>query len=116
LFAVARARGQRPISASCLARRPARCRWTWPTTDDIFAVVVRDNFHFFNVTDATAGDDSVLGAYAYHFFSENFPFRQPRWLTKGAAIYYSAIDIKPDSVVVGATPALFDDARMVRGT
>jgi hypothetical protein len=84
------------------------------TTDDIFAVVVRDNFHFFGVTDATAGDDSVLCAYAYHFFSENFAFRQPRWLTKGAAIYYSAIDIRPDSVVVGATPALFDDARMIR--
>lgn len=84
------------------------------TTDDIFAVVVRDNFHFFGVTDATAGDDSVLCAYAYHFFSENFAFRQPRWLTKGAAIYYSAIDIRPDSVVVGTTPALFDDQRIVR--
>jgi tetratricopeptide (TPR) repeat protein len=84
------------------------------TTDDIFAVVVRDNFHFFGVTDATAGDDSVLCAYAYHFFSENFAFRQPRWLTKGAAIYYSAIDIRPDSVVLGATPALFDDARIAR--
>jgi hypothetical protein len=84
------------------------------TTEDIFAVVVRDNFHFFGVIDATAGDDSVLCAYAYHFFSENFPFRQPRWLTKGAAIYYSAIDIRPDSVVIGTTPALFDDARIAR--
>jgi tetratricopeptide (TPR) repeat protein len=84
------------------------------TTDDIFAVVVRDNFRFFGVTDATAGDDSVLCAYAYHFFSENFAFRQPRWLTKGAAIYYSAIDIRPDSVTIGATPALFDDERIAR--
>lgn len=84
------------------------------TTDDIFAVVVRDNFHFFGVADTTAGDDSVLCAYAYHFFSENFPFRQPRWLTKGAAIYYSAIDIRPDSVVLGTTPALFDDERIGR--
>lgn len=84
------------------------------TTDDIFAVVVRDNFRFFGVVDATAGDDSVLCAYAYHFFSENFPFRQPRWLTKGAAIYYSAIDIRPDSVVLGTTPALFDDERVAR--
>jgi hypothetical protein len=84
------------------------------TTDDIFAVVVRDNFHFFGVTDATAGDDSVLCAYAYHFFVENFAFRQPRWLTKGAAIYYSAIDIRPDSVTIGTTPALFDDARIAR--
>ncbi|MCQ8140279.1 hypothetical protein, partial [Vibrio parahaemolyticus] len=57
--------------------------------DDIFAVVVRDDFDFFNVVDRTAGDDGVLGAYALHFFGENFPFRQPRWLTKGAGIYYS---------------------------
>lgn len=80
--------------------------------DDIFAVVVRDNFRFFNAVDLTAGDDSVLGAYALHFFSEAFPFRQPRWLIKGAAIYYSAIDIKPDKVVIGATPALFDRTRV----
>ena len=84
------------------------------TTDDIFAVVVRDNFSFFGVTDPTAGDDSVLCAYAFHFFSENFPFRQPRWLTKGAAIYYSAIDIRPHGVVIGTTPALFDDERVAR--
>jgi len=84
------------------------------TTDDIFAVVVRDNFRFFGVTDRTAGDDSVLCAYAFHFFSENFAFRQPRWLSKGAAIYYSAVDIRPDSVVVGATPALFGDDRIAR--
>lgn len=83
--------------------------------DDIFAVVVRDNFRFFNAVDLTAGDDSVLGAYALHFFSETFPFRQPRWLIKGAAIYYSAVDIKPDRVVVGGTPALFDEVR-VRGS
>lgn len=81
--------------------------------DDIFAVVVRDNFQFFNAVDRTAGDDSVLGAYALHFFSENFPFRQPRWLIKGAAIYYSAIDIHPDKVVVGQAPALFDEPRVV---
>jgi tetratricopeptide (TPR) repeat protein len=80
--------------------------------DDIFAVVVRDNFRFFNAVDLTAGDDSVLGAYALHFFSEAFPFRQPRWLIKGAAIYYSAIDIKPDKVVIGDTPALFDRTRV----
>lgn len=83
--------------------------------DDMFAVVVRDNFRFFNAVDVTAGDDSVLGAYALHFFSETFPFRQPRWLIKGAAIYYSAVDIKPDKVVVGGMPALFDEAR-VRGS
>ena len=77
--------------------------------DDIFAVVVRDDFKFFNVVDRTQGDDSVLDAYALHFFSENFPFRQPRWLTKGAAIYYGAIDIGPDAVVIGQTPALFDN-------
>jgi hypothetical protein len=82
--------------------------------DDIFAVVVRDDFAFFNVVDKTAGDDGVLGAYALHFFSENFPFRQPRWLTKGAAIYYSAIDIAPASVTVGKTPALFDDELVSR--
>lgn len=76
--------------------------------DDIFAVVVRDNFRFFGVVDKTEGDDGVLGAYALHFFSENFPFRQPRWLTKGAAIYYSSIDIRPGSVVIGKPPALFD--------
>jgi hypothetical protein len=35
--------------------------------DDIFAVVVRDDFAFFNVVDKTAGDDGVLGAYALHF-------------------------------------------------
>lgn len=81
--------------------------------DDIFAVVVRDNFQFFDAVDRTAGDDSVLGAYALHFFSENFPFRQPRWLIKGAAIYYSASDIHPDKVVVGETPALFDERRVV---
>jgi hypothetical protein len=82
--------------------------------DDIFAVVVRDDFRFFSVEDKTAGDDGVLAAYAYHFFSENFPFRQPRWLTKGAAIYYSAINIRPDSVVIGPTPALFDNALAAR--
>ena len=82
--------------------------------DDIFAVVVRDCFPFFGVTDKTAGDDGVLGAYALHFFSENFPFRQPRWLTKGAAIYYSSIDIRPDSVVVGRIPALFDRDLMLQ--
>jgi hypothetical protein len=83
--------------------------------DDIFAVVVRDDFRFFAIQDKTAGDDGVLAAYAYHFFSENFPFRQPRWLTKGAAIYYSAIDIRPDSVVIGRTPALFDNAVAAHG-
>lgn len=81
--------------------------------DDIFAVVIRDNFRFFNAVDHTAGDDSVLGAYALHFFSETFPFRQPRWLIKGAAIYYSAIDIQPDRIVVGQTPALFDERRVI---
>lgn len=80
--------------------------------DDIFAVVIRDNFQFFNAIDHTAGDDSVLGAYALHFFSETFPFRQPRWLIKGASIYYSAADIQPDKVVVGQTPALFDEGRV----
>lgn len=80
--------------------------------DDIFAVVVRDNFRFFGAVDQTAGDDSILGAYALHFFSETFPFRQPRWLIKGAAIYYSAIDIQPDKVVVGQTPALYDERRI----
>jgi tetratricopeptide (TPR) repeat protein len=83
--------------------------------EDIFAVVVRDNFAFFGVVDHTAGDDVVLGAYALHFFSENFPFRQPRWLTKGAAIYYSSIDIRPGAVAIGRTPALFDDALAMRG-
>lgn len=82
--------------------------------EDIFAVVVRDDFGFFGVADKTEGDDVVLGAYALHFFSENFPFRQPRWLTKGAAIYYSSIDIKPDSVIIGRTPALFDDELVSR--
>lgn len=77
--------------------------------DDIFAVVVRDDFNFFNVVDRTQGDDCVLGAYALHFFSENFPFRQPRWLMKGAALYYSSIDIQSDAVVIGKTPALFDN-------
>lgn len=77
--------------------------------EDIFAVVVRDSFHFHRVVDETAGDDGVLGAYALHFFSENFPFRQPRWLIKGAAIYYSSIDIRPDHVVIGGVPALFDN-------
>jgi hypothetical protein len=84
--------------------------------DDIFAVVVRDDFAFFNVIDRTQGDDCVLGAYALHFFSENFPFRQPRWLMKGAAIYYSSIDIQPDTVVIGKTPALFDDRRASQQT
>lgn len=83
--------------------------------DDIFAVVVRENFRFFNVIDRTEGDDGVLGAYALHFFSENFPFRQPRWLSKGAAIYFSAVDIKPDAVTIGRTPALFDDELAMRG-
>lgn len=82
--------------------------------DDIFAVVVRDDFTFFGVVDKTAGDDVVLGAYALHFFSENFPFRQPRWLTKGAAIYYSSADIHEDGVTVGHTPALFDDSVVSR--
>jgi hypothetical protein len=82
--------------------------------EDIFAVVVRDDFGFFGVADRTEGDDVVLGAYALHFFSENFPFRQPRWLTKGAAIYYSSIDIKPGSVTIGRTPALFDDELVSR--
>jgi hypothetical protein len=82
------------------------------TPEDIFAVVVRDNFHFFGAVDTTAGDDGVLCAYAYHFFSTNFPFRQPLWLTKGAAIYYSGVDIRPDSVVVGAAPALFEAGRV----
>ena len=82
--------------------------------EDIFAVVVRDDFRFFAVEDKTAGDDGVLAAYAYHFFSENFPFRRPRWLTKGAAIYYSSIDIRPDSVVIGTTPALFDNRLAAR--
>ncbi len=82
--------------------------------DDIFAVVVRDDFDFFNVVDRTAGDDGVLGAYALHFFGENFPFRQPRWLTKGAGIYYSGADIGSDRVVVGKTPAMFDDAQGLR--
>lgn len=77
--------------------------------DDIFAVVVRDSFFPHQVIDRTNGDDGVLGAYALHFFSENFPFRQPRWLIKGAAIYYSSIDIKPDHVVVGEVPALFNN-------
>lgn len=87
--------------------------------EDIFAVVVRDSFGLFGVTDTTAGDDGVLGAYALHFFSETFPFRQPRWLIKGAAIYYSAIDIRPDSVTLGAIPALFGKDLMlqdVKGT
>lgn len=83
--------------------------------DDIFAVVVRDNFRFFGVVDWTAGDDSILGAYALHFFSENFPFRQPQWLIKGAAIYYSAVDIQPGKVVVGQTPALYDERRIAGG-
>jgi hypothetical protein len=83
--------------------------------DDIFAVVVRENFRFFNVIDRTEGDDGVLGAYALHFFSENFPFRQPRWLSKGAAIYFSAVDIKPDAITIGRTPALFDDELAMRG-
>ena len=83
--------------------------------EDIFAVVVRDDFAFFGVVDHTAGDDVVLGAYGFHFFSENFPFRQPRWLTKGAAIYYSSIDIQPQAVTIGRTPALFDDALAMRG-
>ena len=82
--------------------------------DDIFAVVVRDNFALFGVTDRTQGDDSVLSAYAAHFFSENFPFRQPRWLIKGAAIYYSSIDIRPDGMVVGAPSALFDRDLLLR--
>jgi tetratricopeptide (TPR) repeat protein len=81
--------------------------------DDIFAVVIRDNFRFFNATDKTAGDDGVLSAYALHFFSETFPFRQPRWLVKGAAIYYSAVDIQPDRIVIGQTPALFDERRVI---
>jgi len=80
--------------------------------DDIFAVVVRDNFRYFKAIDRTAGDDSVLGAYALHFLGETFPFRQPRWLIKGASIYYSAADIKPDKVVVGEEPALFDERRV----
>lgn len=80
--------------------------------DDIFAVVVRDNFQFFGAIDRTAGDDSVLGAYALHFFNENFPFRYPRWLIKGAAIYYSAVDIQADKVVIGDMPALFDRTRV----
>jgi hypothetical protein len=83
--------------------------------EDIFAVVVRDDFAFFGVVDHTAGDDVVLGAYGFHFFSENFPFRQPRWLTKGAAIYYSSLDIQPQAVTIGRTPALFDDALAMRG-
>jgi len=83
--------------------------------DDIFAVVVRENFRFFNVIDRTQGDDGVLGAYALHFFSENFPFRQPRWLSKGAAIYFSAVDIRPDAITIGRTPALFDDELAMRG-
>ncbi|MBO9546917.1 MAG: hypothetical protein J7528_20645 [Caulobacter sp.] len=83
--------------------------------EDIFAVVVRDDFAFFGVVDWTAGDDVVLGAYAFHFFSENFPFRQPRWLTKGAAIYYSSVDIQPKTLAIGRTPALFDDALAMRG-
>ncbi len=78
--------------------------------DDIFAVVVRDSFHFHKVVDQTLGDDGVLGAYALHFFSENFPFRQPRWLTKGAGVYYSSIDIRPGYVTIGDVPALFDNA------
>jgi len=82
--------------------------------EDIFAVVVRDSFAFHKVEDATAGDDGVLGAYALHFFSENFPFRQPRWLTKGAALYYSSIDILPDRVVIGGVPALFDNTLAVQ--
>jgi hypothetical protein len=82
--------------------------------DDIFAVVVRDNFRFFGVVDKTEGDDGVLGAYALHFFSENFPFRQPRWLTKGAAIYYSSIDIRPDSVAIGKPPALFANEQLIK--
>jgi tetratricopeptide (TPR) repeat protein len=82
--------------------------------DDIFAVVVRNNFRYFDVVDRTEGDDGVLGAYALHFFSENFPFRQPRWLIKGAAIYYSSIDIRPDSVVVGKPPALFDNEQLAK--
>jgi len=77
--------------------------------EDIFAVVVRDSFHFHKVVDETSGDDGVLGAYALHFFSENFPFRQPRWLIKGAALYYSSIDIRPDHLVIGGVPALFDN-------
>jgi hypothetical protein len=81
------------------------------TPEDIFAVVVRDNFQFFGKVDTTGGDDGVLCAYAYHFFSTNFAFRQPLWLTKGAAIYYSGVDIRPDSVVVGAPPVLFDAGR-----
>jgi hypothetical protein len=84
--------------------------------DDIFAVVVRDNFEFFGVADRTQGDDSVLSAYAAHFFSENFPFRQPRWLIKGAAIYYSSIDIQADRLVVGAASALFDRDMLFRHT
>ncbi len=82
--------------------------------EDVFSVVVRDDFKFGGVRDKTAGDDGVLGAYAYHFFSENFPFRQPRWLTKGAAIYYSSIDIRADRLVIGGMPALFDDAKAAR--
>lgn len=78
--------------------------------DDIFAVVVRDSFHFHRVVDQTLGDDGVLGAYALHFFSENFPFPQPRWLTKGAGVYYSSIDIRPGYVTIGDVPALFDNA------
>lgn len=78
--------------------------------DDIFAVVVRDSFHFHRVVDQTLGDDGVLGAYALHFFSENFPFRQPRWLTKGAGVYYSSMDIRPGYVTIGDVPALFDNA------
>ncbi len=77
--------------------------------DDIFAVVVRNDFRFFDVVDRTEGDDGVLGAYALHFFSETFPFREPRWMIKGAALYYSALDIQPDHVVIGRTPAMFDD-------
>lgn len=82
--------------------------------DDIFAVVVRDSFNFHDVVDQTVGDDAVLGAYALHFFSETFPFRQPRWMIKGAGIYYSSIDLRPGYVVVGSVPALFDDALAIR--
>lgn len=84
--------------------------------DDVFAVVVRNNFQFFGAIDWTAGDDNVLAAYALHVFSELFPFRQPRWLIKGASIYYSAADIQSDRIVLGRPPALFDETQARGGS